>query len=367
MSRSSRKRWILVVGVVVAVLVVAGVIAMHFAARSVEESIQEVLGPEGEAAQIKVGLTTVEILDIRIKAPKGWPSDSTLRARRIVIVPDLRELLSDQVRITSIEVQGAYLSALRPKEGGGLRVLPSIAERAKKNQSAGIERRGAVVNTVLLTDCVIEIYDATVVGKAQKLRVDAVKGTVDDIRLLELTNRTRVDLEGVSRGINRHGTIAVRGWVEVANKDAELHTQVRNVDLALFEPYVITKIKSGIDSGSFNLDLRSRVKKNFVTASGTLTVVAIKLKPSENPLGAIAAVPRDVVIGALENEQNEITIPFKVEGDLDDPAFSLTGEGTLQTAVAVAKAFGASFEGLVRAFLIIVNGFAGAFRALVPG
>lgn len=367
MSRSSRKRWLLVVGAVVAVLVVAGVVAMHFAARSVEKSIQEVLGPEGQAAEIKVGLTTVEILDIRIKAPKGWPSDSTLRARRIVVVPDLRELLSDQVRITSIEVQGAYLSALRPKEGGGLRVLPSIADRAKKNQSAGRERRGAVVNTVLLTDCVIEIYDATVVGKAQKLRVDAVKGTIDDIRLPELTNRTRVDLEGISRGINRHGTIAVRGWVEVANKDAELHTQVRNVDLALFEPYVITKIKSGIDSGSFNLDLRSRVKKNFVTASGTLTVVAIKLKPSENPLGAIAAVPRDVVIGALENEQNEITIPFKVEGDLDDPAFSLTGEGTLQTAVAVAKAFGASFEGLVRAFLIIVNGFAGAFRALVPG
>jgi hypothetical protein len=36
-------------------------------------------------------------------------------------------------------------------------------------------------------------------------------------------------------------------------------------------------------------------------------------------------------------------------GDLDDPKFTLTGEGTLQTAVAVVKAFGASFEGLVRA------------------
>jgi hypothetical protein len=55
-----------------------------------------------------------------MKAPKGWPSDSTLRARRIVVVPDLRELLSDQVRINHIAVEGAYLSALRPKEGGGL-------------------------------------------------------------------------------------------------------------------------------------------------------------------------------------------------------------------------------------------------------
>jgi len=361
------KRWIVIGGVLVAVLAVAGIAAMHLAARSVRGSIQEALGPEGDAAEIKVGLTSIEIHDVRIKAPRGWPSDTALRAHRIVVVPDLRELLSDRVRVTSIEVQGAYLSALRPKEGGGLRVLPSVAERAKKNKGVGKARRGVVVSTVRLTDCIVEVYDATVPGKAQKLRADAVKGVVEDIRLPELTNRTRIALDGISRGPNRHGTIAIRGWVDVANKDAELHTQVRNVDLGLFEPYLITKIKSGIDSGSFGLDLRSRVKKNFVTASGTLTVVALKLRPSENPLGAIAALPREVAISALENEQHEITVPFKVEGDLDDPTFSLAGEGTLQTAVAVAKAFGASFEGLVRAFLIIVNGFTSAFRALVPG
>jgi hypothetical protein len=357
----------LIAGLVVAVLILAGVAAMHFAARSVKDAIHEALGPEGEAAEIRVGLTSIEILDIRIRAPKGWPSDSTLRARRIVVLPDLRELLSDQVRINNIEVEGAYLSALRPKEGGGLRVLPSIAERAKRNKGPRKERSGAVVSKVQLTDCVVEIYDATVLGKPQKLRVDALKGTVEDIRLPELTSRTRIDLDGVTKGVNRHGTVSVRGWVEVANKDAELHTQVRNVDLALFEPYVITKIKSGIDSGSFDLDLKSRVQKNFVTASGTLTVMALKLKPSDNPIGAIAALPRTAAIGILENEQREITIPFKLEGDLDDPTFSLTGEGTLQTAVAVAKAFGASFEGLIRAVLILVNGFAGAFRALVPG
>jgi hypothetical protein len=96
-------------------------------------------------------------------------------------------------------------------------------------------------------------------------------------------------------------------------------------------------------------------------------VIALELKPSDNPLGAIAGLPRAVAINTLENDQHEITIPFKVEGDLDDPTFSLTGEGVLQTAVALVKALGASFEGLVRAVLIILNSFAGAFRALAPG
>ena len=105
------KRWIFIVGLAVAVLILTGVAGMHFAARSVKESIQQALGPEGEVAEIKVGLTSVEILDVRIKAPRGWPSNSALRARRIVVVPDLRELLSDQMRITSIEVEGAYLPA----------------------------------------------------------------------------------------------------------------------------------------------------------------------------------------------------------------------------------------------------------------
>ena len=48
--------------------------------------------------------------------------------------------------------------------------------------------------TLRLTDCVVEVYDATVLGKPPKLRVDGIKGTVEDIRLPELTNRTRVDL-----------------------------------------------------------------------------------------------------------------------------------------------------------------------------
>ncbi len=367
MSRPALERWVLVTVAVVGVLTLVGVGAMHFAARAVEESIREALGPEGEAAGIEVGLTSIEILDVRIEAPRGWPSDSTLRARRIVVVPDLRSLLSDRLRIASIEVQDGYLSALRPQQGGGLRVLPSIAERAKKSEGDGKERRGVVVDTVRLTDCVVEVYDATVPGKAQRLRVDGVRGTVEDIRLPELADRTLIDLEGTIKGVNRQGTLSVRGWVEVAKKDAELHTRVRNVDLALFEPYVITRLKSGIDRGSFNLDLYSRVRKNFVSATGTLTVVALKLRRSENPLEAIGAVPREVAIAALANEREEITVPFRLEGDLDDPAFSLTGEGTLQTAVAVAKAFGASFEGLVRALLILVHGFAGAFRALTPG
>ena len=129
----------------------------------------------------------------------------------------------------------------------------------------------------MLNDCVIEIFDATVAGKPQKVRLESVEGTVKDIRVPELTSRTRAGLKGIVKGPNRSGSVTIEGWVEVAQKNAVLATQIRNVDLTLFEPYLISKARSGIDAGTLDLELKSTVRKNVVDANGTLTVSALKL------------------------------------------------------------------------------------------
>src|SRR5688500_13964930 len=128
------KRWVYISGGIILVLVLVVVGGMHYAARSIKHSIEEALGPEGQAASIEVRLTSIELIDVRIAAPKGWPTDTALRAKRVVIIPDLRQLMSDHVEITRIDVEGGYLSALRPREGGGLKMLPSIAERSKQRK-----------------------------------------------------------------------------------------------------------------------------------------------------------------------------------------------------------------------------------------
>ena len=361
------KRWMYIAGGIVLLLVVVVVGGMHYAARSIKQSIEEALGPEGQAAEIAVRLTSIELVDIRIAAPKGWPTDTALRAKRVVIVPDLRQLMSDHVEVTRIDVEGGYLSAFRPPAGGGLRVLPSIAERAKKRKRDSEGRRGATVGTVALSGTVIEVFDAATVGKPTKLRIDAVKGTIKDIRVPELDVRTRIALAGTIKGPSHSGTIAMDGWTHIAAKAAEMSTRVKDVDLALFEPYLVTKLKSGVDAGTFNLDLKSKVQKNVVDASGTLTVVAVKLRAADNPLQALAGITRRAAIGALEDDYGQITVPFEVHGNLDDPTFSLAGETRLKTGIAVAKALGLSFEGVVRAVLIILNGLGSAFFAFLPG
>jgi hypothetical protein len=341
-------------------LIGVGVLAaLHYATRSIEERVLRALGPESEIGEVRVGLHEVALNDIRVKAPKGWPVETALRAKRVVLTPKLRDLFSDRMELTEVRIEQGYLSGLRPKSGGGLRIMPGLAEKAKHEQ--GEARRGAAIRKVEFEGCVIEVFDATVPLKPQHVRIDDVTGTVEDIEIPDFSARTQIDLRGVLKGPNHKGTVTVRGWVEVSSKSAELDIQVRNVDLCLFQPYIVTKAKTGVDSGSFNLDLKATVRNNVLHAPGTLTVRGLKLEPPDTPVAAITRIPRRAAVGALADEKDRITVPFNLDGRLDDPTFSIAGKTALQTGIAVAKAFGLSFEGLVRAFFIIISGLGSAF------
>jgi len=155
----------------------------------------------------------------------------------------------------------------------------------------------------------------------------------------------------------------VRGWVELETKSSELTVQVRGADLALFEPYVVRKTKAGIDSGTFDLAMQTKVRNNVLSAPGTLTVHSLKFEQADSPLDAIASLPRRAAIGAVADKDENITIEFTLQGDLDDPKFSLAGEGAIKTGLAIVKAFGLSFEGLVRAIYLLINGFGASVGA----
>ncbi len=74
MAAPKSQRWavigLMVVGIVVAL--VAG--GLYFGAKALKGKVEEALGPESEVGEIRLGLTAVEVLKLRIKAPAGWPA-----------------------------------------------------------------------------------------------------------------------------------------------------------------------------------------------------------------------------------------------------------------------------------------------------
>jgi hypothetical protein len=352
MAAGKGKRWALIALVVLAVLIAGGIVGFRVAVGALKGKVVEALGPESEIRDIRVGWASVDVKDLRIKGPRGWPAADTLRAERVVIVPSLRSVLSRQIGVQSITIFRPYLSALRTKDGQ-LQVVPSLlAGPAGQAQAAGSSApaapRTVTLGRITLRDGVLEFFDATVTQPPLKIRVEQIQATLRDMVVPTLTGKTRLDLAGVLKGVQRDGAATIAGWAEFATKDSSVKTTLRTVDLVALQPYFIKAPEMGVQKGTLDLDLQSDVGKGRLMAPGKLTISGLELAPAGSAFGTFMGVPREAVVASLKNRDDKIAVNFVLEGNVNDPQFSLNETLTTRLASSIAEGLGVSLGGVAK-------------------
>jgi uncharacterized protein involved in outer membrane biogenesis len=349
MAAGKGKRWGLIALVVLIVLIAGGIVGFRVAVGVLKGKVVEALGPDSEIKDIRVGWYSVDVGELRIKGPRGWPAADTLRAERVVVVPSLRSVLSRQIGVQSITIVRPYLSALRTKDGQ-LRVVPSLLAGTANGEPAGSSApdapRTLTVGRITLRDGVLEFFDATVTQPPLKIRLEQVQATVRDLVVAALTGKTRLDLAGVLKGVQRDGTVTLAGWAEFATRDSSVKTTLRSVDLVALQPYFVKAPDTGVRKGTLDLDLQSDVSKGRLKAPGKLTISSLELAPAKGAFGTFMGVPREAVVASLKNRDNKIAVNFVLEGDVNNPQFSLNETFTMRLASSMAESLGVSLGGV---------------------
>jgi hypothetical protein len=349
MAAGKGKRWGLIALVVLVVLITGGIVGFRVAVGRLKGKVVKALGPDSEIKDIGVGWYSVDVGELRIKGPTGWPAADTLRAERVVVVPSLRTVLSRQIGVQSITIVRPYLSALRTKDG--LQVVPSLLAGTTRNgepagSSAPDAPRTVTVGRITLRDGVLEFFDATVAQPPLKIRLEQVQATVRDLVVTALTGKTRVDLAGVLKGVERDGTVTLAGWADFAARDSSVKTMVRSVDLVALQPYFVKAPDTGVRKGTLDLDLQSDVSKGRLKAPGKLTIAGLELAPAKGTFGTFLGVPREAVVASLKNRDDKIAVNFVLEGDINNPQFSLNETFTTRLASSMAESLGVSLGGV---------------------
>ena len=341
MTTTKKTRWGLIVLVTLAVLAAAVVAGFHFGVQALKGQVEKALGPESEVAEIKVGWNAVEVLGLRLKAPAGWPAEDTLRAKRILIEPDLRSLLSGQIRVAAITVEDAYVSALRTTDGK-VEVVPSLLHAKSEKSSAPPPK--VSIGHIEMKNAAMEFYDATVAKPPFKVRLEQMNATIANIELPDLATKTDLSLEGVLKGSHRDGHIAIKGWAIPATKDSAVVTTVRDVDLVALQPYLIKAAETGIKKGTLDLDLDSNVKDKHLHAPGTVALRDLELDSGSSFMGHA----RSAAVNVLKDKQDKISVKFVLEGNIDDPKFSLNEGLATRFGAGLADTLGVSVEGVTK-------------------
>jgi hypothetical protein len=198
---------------------------------------------------------------------------------------------------------------------------------------------------VALEDGVAELYDATVATPPLKIRLEQIQATVREIALPALTGRTEFDIVGIVKGIARDGRLDVKGWAEIVTKDSSVKTTLRSVDLVPMQAYLGKSTMARVRKGMMDLDLQADVRKNRLKAPGKVTLADLEFASGEGA-GSFLGLPRDAVLSGLKGKDGRIALNFVVEGDINDPRFSLNEAFSTRMASGLADALGVSVRGL---------------------
>ena len=344
------RRWLLIAVCLAGGLAIGAFVAYRFALGELRAQVIAALGPESEIGEIDLSFRAIQISGLKLRAPANWPSKYALSAERVVIIPDLSSLFSDTVFISTIKVERAYLALLRDR-GGKVRLVPSLTERKAKPDRKSASGPAATATPVLigeivLKDSSVSFFDADIRSPPLEVKMRDVDAQVTNLRMPDLTEKSGLKFKAKIAGPSQEGTLAVDGWMVFANTDSELKTVVRGVEIASLEPYLIKKAETGVRKGVLDLDVNSVIAAQRVTAPGVLKLKALELR-SEGGVGTFMGMPRDSVVGMLRERDGSITIPFTVQGNLNDPNFSLDSAFKAKVGLAAAATLGLTIKGLL--------------------
>ncbi|MFB9122369.1 DUF748 domain-containing protein [Paraburkholderia dipogonis] len=371
MAMSKGKRWAVAVGGVLLVLIVVVVGALQFAQREVKERVIAALGPLGSAENIEVGLTSVHLTNVLLKAPSGWLAGDPLRADEITLTPDIRDLIQRRMHIRSVVVRGFDIAVLRTKDGA-IRLMPNLRQTVNRSDAeasgtvASIPREKQI-DHISFEQGNFHFYDMTVGPPAFKVTVSNANATVDNLRLPALTDPTNVNVTGSIKGPAHTGTVSFGGWIKVASKDSQTTSKLRGVDIVMLDPYLIKKAgaKAQVAGGTIDLTVDSTVSNYQLHAPGTLTIHNLQLADSGNPLDTFMSIPTKAAVAALKSHNGDITLHFVLDGNLRDPKFSVQEGLMKRIGNGFAKALGVSVEDVAKGAGETVKGLGNALKNLL--
>ncbi|MBN3848920.1 DUF748 domain-containing protein [Paraburkholderia sp. Ac-20342] len=371
MAMSKGKRWIVIVGGTLLALMLVAIGVLLFAQQEVRTRVNAALGPLGSVERIDVGLTSVHLSHVLLKAPPGWPAGEPLRADDITITPDLRDLLARRMHIREVVVRGFDLAVLRTKDGS-LRLLPNLRESLNRGNPPGngagpSTPREKQVDHIRFEQGNFHFYDMTVGPPPFRVTVSNAHASVDNLHLPSLNEPTSVSVRGSLKGPVHTGTVTFDGWIRIASRDSQTTSRLQGVDIALLDPYLLKKAgaRAQVTGGTIDLTVESTVRDYRLHAPGSVTVRNLQLAESDNPLDTFMSIPTRAAVAALKSHNGNVSLHFVLDGDLRDPKFSVR-EGLLaRIGAGFAQALGVSVEGVAKGAGETVKGLGNALKNLL--
>ena len=341
------KSWLILSGGAVLCVVAAILVLVRFSGQILKAHIEKSLGENVKAGSVTISWGKVVIGDLTFL--KDGRTVGTIRS--VAIRADFMSILGDTIAISRVDVEEPYFKLLIDKKGK--LILPIAMPLQRTGRDKGGKERGdpktrkpmpVEIKSLVARGGKIDFEDRSV-PRPVLLNFTDVNIDVHDIAYPFVNQWTAYEVTGRLAGGSQAGSVTGTGKTNSQNEETKVKTVLKNIDLTLIKPYIEIKGDAGIERGFIDMTMEAAIVKKHIRAPGTMVIRGLQLSSSGGVSETFLGVPRSLVLSFLKNNKNDISLDFVLEGNLDNPKFTIRENLATRVAVALATRFGFSIKG----------------------
>lgn len=234
------------------------------------------------------------------------------------------EKIDYQAQRNSLAIQKIALDALnssfRINEDGSTNVADLFIEQPSSDKPAGKPLQLAI-NTIAISRSDLGFADHTLSQNFQ-VAIKDLSGAISNITTAPNT-QAAVNLQGK---VDHYAPALIKGTFNVFGAKPQLDMGVKfdNVELTSFTPYSGTYAGFNIERGQLDIDLHYQLQDNKIAGNNRIVMDQFTLGEKVESDKAVD-LPLRLALALLRDEKGMIDLAFEVNGDLEDPSFSIGG------------------------------------------
>ena len=325
-------------------LIITAGLLLHNANRLIKYELRQYLGRGFTVEDISVRWGRVTARDIRLERPDGREAFS---AKDLGVRANFIGLLKRENIISEITLDSPYLLLEVDKKGELVQPLPRRDKAAgqKKTQKPPGQDPPVLIKRLKVKEGSLDYLDRKVSAAPAPIKMREVRVDMKNFTVPPDSRISNYEFDAVIPAGTQKGTLSSMGALNLRTKDTKSRVRVRDMDITQLRPYFEKKGDVQVTQGLLSLDADITIQNRKIHSAGTIVIRKLEFsKDGGNFLG----LPRLAVVKLLKDHNEQISLDFTIEGDLDNPKFSITEDLVQKVTLSLARTLGMPVESIGR-------------------
>lgn len=310
----------------------------------VQARLKVLVGSDSSVGNVTVRWNRIELDRFRIARRGPGPFADRFSCGRVIITPSLLSLFSGRLDISEILIEKPYLLLEINPDGSFAKILHSRPAEASGSSSAALPVNLAKLR---ISNGTVDLLDWQVARKGgigvsnpreryHLTSLQEISFSSGELTIPATERPVPMRLEMTGKG---GGHLLIAGDVAPKGLETHLKLELAGLNIIPYRPYFLKKGDLNVSAGSLSATCSLTIHKRILNAPGSLHLKGLALDHSGTK-GVLLGVPARALVSLLSDSKNELSVPFTVNGSLDNPRFSVHQSLVDQVATALSSKIG---------------------------